>query len=201
MKRALFVLLALCITVGALATTKELPGQVRDVIERAIAGERAAIARYETFAAKAVEEGYVGAAALFRAQAQAERTHAERFGSLLQARGLSIPPEESVSSKSGSTEENLRAAFYAEMAERDGTYREAIETCNKNGAAEIAKVFDQTRDSEVEHANLCNAASRNPSSMKEPRTFYLCAKCGYTTDVKLAYCPSCQHKHPLAAVD
>jgi rubrerythrin len=52
----------------------------------------------------------------------------------------------------------------------------------------------------VEHANLCSAASRDLDSMKEAKTFYVCGKCGYTTDVKLPFCPACQHKVAPAAV-
>jgi rubrerythrin len=37
--------------------------------------------------------------------------------------------------------------------------------------------------------------------MKEAKTFYVCDKCGYTTDVKLPFCPACQHKKALAAVE
>ena len=80
-------------------------------------------------------------------------------------------------------------------------YREAIETCNLHSATEVAKLFDQTRDSEVEHANLCTTASRDLESMKEAKTFYVCGTCGYTTDVKLPFCPACQHKKAPAAVE
>lgn len=197
MKRSLFILLSLSLAAGAVAAGKGLPAQVRYVVESALAGERMAIVRYETFAAKAAEEGYPGAAALFRAQAKAERTHAARFASLLE----SVPADESVAPRVGSTEENLRAAVTAETTERDGSYRKAIETCKELGAADVAKVFDQVRDTEVEHANLCMAASRDLKSMKEAKTFYVCDKCGYTTDVKLPFCPACQHKKALTAVD
>jgi rubrerythrin len=173
---------------------------VRNVVERALAGEREAVARYEAFAAKAVEEGYPGAAALFRAQVAAERTHAERFASILRKNDVPVPPEEPVTPKVGTTEENLRAAATAEALERDGIYREAVETCKRHGAEEIAKIFDQTRDSEVEHANLCNSAARNPASIKEPKAFYVCNACGYTTDVRLSFCPACQNKLPLREI-
>lgn len=194
MKRTLLVIALSTIALGTIAATKPLPREVREVLQRALVNEREAVARYELFASKANEEGYRGAAALFRAQAQAERTHGERFAAVLRSHDVALPAEETFSPVAGTTVENLQSAASAENAERDGAYREAIETCNLHGAAEIARVFDQTRDSEVEHGNLCSAAARNPESMKEPKTFYVCGKCGYTTDVKLPFCPACQHK-------
>ena len=201
MKRTLLVIALSFIAAGTIAATNPLPREVREVLQRALVNEREAVARYEVFARKADEEGYRGAAALFRAQAQAERTHGARFAALLRAHGVALPAEETFSPVAGTTAENLPTAASAEKAERDGAYREAVETCNLQGATEIARIFDQTRDSEVEHGNLCNAAARNPDSMKEPKTFYVCGKCGYTTDVKLPYCPACQHKVAPAAVE
>lgn len=200
MKRALVILAVLSVALAAIAATP-LPRDVREVLERALVGEREAVAKYELFAKKAQEEGYLGAATLFRAQARAEGTHAERFASLLRQHDIELPPVASEAPTAGTTAENLRAAALTERAERDGSYREAIDICNRSGAADIAKVFDQTRDSEVEHANLCNNAARDLEQMKEPKTFYVCAQCGYTTDVKLPFCPACGRKHPPAAVE
>ena len=193
MKRVPFILAMLSIAVAAFAATA-LPREVRSAVQNALTNEREAVARYELFARKADQEGYAGAAALFRAQAQAERTHAGRFAALLRSNGIPLPPEQAFTPDAGTTGDNLRAAADAERAERDGTYLEAIETCNLHGATDVAKVFDQTRDSEIEHANLCNAAARDLDSMKNAKTFYVCGKCGYTTDVKLSFCPACQHK-------
>ncbi|HEX2835324.1 MAG TPA: ferritin family protein [Thermoanaerobaculia bacterium] len=200
MKRALFVLVLISIALCAIAATT-LPRDVVALLQRSLAREREAVARYELFARKADEEGFRGVAALFRAQAQAERTHAARFTALLREHDVVIPGEETPLPEPGSTRENLATAAAAERAERDGDYREAVETCNLHGQTDLAKVFDQTRDSEVEHANLCTAAARDLDSMREPKTFYVCGKCGYTTDVRLPFCPACQHKSAPAAVE
>jgi rubrerythrin len=183
-----------------MAAGKGLAFQVRDVVENALANEREAVARYDAFAAKATEEGYLGVASLFRAQAQAERAHAKRFAAILTEHGAAVPPETPLTPNVSSTIDNLHTAVSAETSENDGIYRKSIETCNQLGATDIAKIFDQTRDSEIEHANLCKTAARNIESMKEPKSFYVCGKCGYTTDVKLPYCPACQHKHAPVAV-
>ena len=201
MKRMLMILALSSFAIATIAATKTLPHDVRTVLQRALVSEQETVVRYEAFARKAEEEGYRGAAALFRAQAQAERTHGERFAAVLRAHDITPPPEETFSPVVGTTGDNLRSAASAERAERDGIYREAIETCNLHSATEIAKLFDQTRDSEVEHGNLCTAAARDVDSMKEPKTYYVCGKCGYTTDVRLPFCPACQHKAPPAAVE
>jgi rubrerythrin len=200
MKRMLFVLAVLSIALCAIAGTV-LPREVRFVLQSALTNEREAAARYDAFARKAEEEGYRGAAALFRAQAQAERTHGRRFAALLQENDIPLPPEQTFTPAVGTTGDNLRAAASAERTERDGSYREAIETCNLNRATDIAKVFEQTRDSEVEHANLCTAAAGDLDSMKNAKTFYVCGRCGYTTDVKLRFCPACRHTKGPEAVE
>ena len=201
MKRTLVASALLSIALGAIAATNSLPREVRDAVQRALAKEREAVARYEVYARKADEEGYRGAAALFRAQARAERTHGERFAALLRAHDIAVPEEQAFSPIAGTTRDNLRSAAIAEKAEQDGEYREAIETCKLYNAAEVAKLFDQTRDSEVEHANLCTTAARDLESLKDAKTFFVCGKCGYTTDVKLPFCPACQHKVAPAAVE
>ncbi len=61
----------------------------------------------------------------------------------------------------------------------------------------MAKTFDETRDVEVEHANLAADALRNLSDMKTSHEYYICERCGYTTNVRLPLCPSCRDGHPL----
>ncbi len=194
MKRAMLVLVLL-------AATTPLPREVRDLLQRSLIREREAGARYELFAQKADEEGFRGVASLFRAQAKAEGTHAQRFASLLREYNIPVPAEEAYKPEAGSTRDNLTTAAAAERAERDGDYREAVDTCDLHGQHALAKIFDQTRDTEVEHSNLCAGAARNLESMRQAKVYYVCGKCGYTTDVKLPFCPSCQHDVPPAAVE
>jgi rubrerythrin len=166
----------------------------------AFAGERDAVARYEASAAKAVEEGYLGAAALFRAAAKAEQIHAGRFASVIKDRGVEVPAGGTAAPVIGTTVENLRAAATAERAERDGTYRDAIDACQKSDP-QVAKLFDVTRDAEVEHLNLFSDAAQHADNMKEAATFYVCRVCGYTTNVKLPLCPSCRDQHAMEPVE
>jgi rubrerythrin len=201
MKRVIFGIVLLLIALPVLAADRPIAPDVRAVLEKAVANERDAVVRYKAFAAKASDEGYLGAAALFTAQAKAESIHAQRFAAALKARGvIVVEPSNSYRPLVGSTAENLRSAAAAEVGERDGIYRDAIDVARRNGDTEIAKMFDETRDVEVEHGNLCNTAARNLESMKQDRTYYVCDKCGYTTDIALARCPDCMHGGALEPV-
>lgn len=194
MKRILFVACAVLLFTGA------VPFKVRHALDRAVENEREAAARYEAFAAKATEEGYPGAANLFRAAARAEMVHADRFATALKARNLPVPAPGEYQPHVGTTAENLSAAANSEIQERDGFYRDAIDDARDGGDAELAQIFDQTRDTEIEHSNLLLAASRNAEKLRTAKTFYVCDRCGYTTDVNLSMCVLCRldkHPHPV----
>lgn len=189
--------LTLMVAMIAIAAYGAGRGDVQRILERAVAGEREAIARYDAYAAKAAEEGYAGVAVLFRAQAAAERVHEQRFVAAMKQRGLAVPANEAKQPTVWTTQDNLRAAVQAENQERDGIYKDSIEAANLAGDSEVAKIFDQTRDTENEHGNLCGDALRKFAKMKETKAYYVCDACGYTTDVDLPLCPLCRAgKHP-----
>ena len=189
MKRSLVVLAILLL--GA------VPFKVRNVLEKALLNEREAIAKYELFAQKAMDEGYPGAASLFRAAARAENVHAQRFAKALEDRGIAVPETPAFHPVAGTTAENLRSAATAETQERDSMYLDGLNAAREAGDEGVVLIFDQTRDTEVEHANLLGTAARQLDSLKQPRHYYVCDKCGYTTDVELPLCALCRiNKHP-----
>jgi rubrerythrin len=194
MKRSLFVLFVVIAAIGA------APLNVRYSLEKALVNEREAVARYEACAQKAVEEGYLGAASLFRAAARAERVHATRFEQAMTARGMTIPEAAAYTPSIGNTADNLRQSISLENAERDGLYRQAIDAASSARDQSLVTMFDQTRDTEVEHANLMSAALRDLDNFKAARTFHVCDDCGYTTDVELPLCALCRtrgHTHTV----
>ena len=195
MKRSWLVLALPLLLLGA------VPYKVQSMLQKSLHNEREAVAKYEACALKAAEEGYPGAAALFRASARAEGVHAERIIQAMRERGIPVPEQVPGAPAIGTTAENLRAAMLAETQERDSTYREALEIAGDAKDQELVTMFDQTRDTEVEHANLFATAARNLDEMKSAKTFYVCGKCGYTTDVKLPFCPACQHRNAAEAVE
>jgi rubrerythrin len=185
---------------AAVAALFATPFPVQKALTNAVNNERAAVARYEAFAAKAEDEGYLGAASLFRACAKAERVHLQRFVGLMTARDVAPPSEAAPKIAVGSTRENLQAAIMLEQGARDSVYLYAISVCNEAKDEVASHVFDTTRDAEVEHANLEAAAMRNLESMRHPREYYVCEHCGYTTEIKLPLCPSCRDAHAPSPV-
>lgn len=193
MKRWTIPVLVLALVSLPLAgAPKSISAAVRQVVEKAINNEVEAAAKYEACAAKAREEGYPGAAALFKAAAAGERTHATRFEKLLSSRGVEFARATPAEPATAATHDNLRSAANEETAERDGMYKDAIATCKGAGDAEAAAVFDNTRDSEVEHANLFGNAARQLESLRKANAVYYCDLCGYTTDIRLPMCPVCR---------
>lgn len=189
------VILAALFSLSAFGADNALSSRARVILEKAYVNEMQAVARYEAFARTADDEGFVGAASLFRATARAEGVHAKRFAAALENAGIAVPtvPEQEI--RIGSTAENLRASASAESDERDGMYREAIQAAGSD--KQLAKTFDQTRDTEVEHANLFGAAVRNLNAMKEHKDYFVCDRCGYTTDIDLSLCALCRNsEHP-----
>lgn len=197
MKRSLVVFVAIAMVAGALqAAPKPCASTVRAALERALQNEREAAARYKIYASKATADGHGAVASLFRAAAYAEEIHVKRFQNAMEERGIDIPPAPAFEITAGETPSNIRAASSAETGERDGVYREALRACEAARDAEVKKIFDQTRDVEAEHANLFNAASRSLSS-KTAKTYYVCDRCGFTSDLDLQFCVLCRVKdHP-----
>ena len=189
MKRIMIALIALLMFNGSNKMTN--PMVTRSLLA-ALQNERAAEARYEAFAARATEEGYLGVAALFHAEAKAERVHASRFEKFLESRGIKTPVADPPKPTVSSTSDNLRYAINAEKQERDDTYLAAFNEAQSAGDEEAAKLFDTTRDTETEHLNLDSEANRNLAQMKEAKDFYVCPLCGYTTEIKLSFCPCCR---------
>jgi rubrerythrin len=189
------VILAALVSLSVFAADKALSSRARVLLEKAYVNEMQAVARYEAFARKADDEGYVGAAGLFRATARAEGIHARRFEAALTQNGVTLPAVPEVEIRIGTTAENLRSSASAESDERDGIYKEAIVAAGSDQV--LAKTFDQTRDTEVEHANLFANALRNLNAMKEHKDYFVCDRCGYTTDIDLSLCALCRNnEHP-----
>ena len=186
------IMIAIGVMVLFTASTKTTNVMVTRSLLMSLQNERAAAVRYDAFAVRATEEGYLGVAALFRAEAKAERVHASRFETFLESRGINVPAANPPAPAVNSTADNLRYAMSAEKQERDDSYLKAYNDAQAADDTEAAKLFDNTRDAETEHLNLDNDASRNLAQMKDAKSFYVCPLCGYTTEVKLSFCPCCR---------
>jgi len=146
---------------------------------KAFAAESKASLRNAAFALKAKKEDYQHAAKLFRAVADSESVHANRF--LLLMRG-----------KVGSTEENLKTAFENEIKANAEEYPQLIKEAEAEGVNKvIMKAFAQSRDVEEGHAQLYKKMINDMIEGRET-DYYVCQICGYISEDEVPEnCPVC----------
>lgn len=167
------------------------PSKTLDNLMAAYNGESNAHAKYVEFAKRADQEGYAGAAALFRAAAKAEETHARTHGEVITKLGGSPKAEIKVPAI-GTTAENLKAALAGETYERDKMYPEFIAEARTSGNKDALRAFNFAVSAEAEHAKLYASAAGDLQGWKAAKTFYVCPVCGKTvTAVDFAKCPVC----------
>lgn len=176
---------------GAYAAEELKVGTTLENLNAAFNGESNAHARYLAFAKKADEEGYQGAASLFRAAARAEEIHANNHKKVIEGMGGTAKATlEEPAVKS--TAENLKAAIAGESYERDVMYPGFLSKARTDRNREAFETFNFAKSAEAEHAKLYQAALDNLDQSKDPTTYYVCTVCGYTTP-KLDFktCPLC----------
>jgi len=164
----------------------------------AFEGESNARAKYTAFAAKADEEGWGGAASLFRAAARAEQIHAGNHARVIKALGGKAEAViHDIEVKD--TLENLIAAVEGETYEADIMYPGFLEeaTASKNDAA--IQTFTWAKEAEKTHARLYSEAialvkeGKKDSWVGAARDFFVCPICGYTSETPEEHelCPVC----------
>ncbi len=188
------VLVVLVMLVCALAARAPLAAQNQKTLDNLMAaynGESNAHAKYVEFANKADQEGFKGAAALFRAAAQAEQTHAANHADVIKKLG-GTPKADIKLPAIGTTAENLKAAIEGESYERDTMYPGFIKEAQAVGNKDALRTFRMAVSAEAEHAKLYTQASTELASWKGAKTFYVCPVCGKTiTVIDFEKCPVC----------
>lgn len=132
-------------------------------LKHAFAGESQANRKYLAFAAVAEKEGYVSAAKMFRAAAEAETIHAHAH--LKAMKGI------------GSTAANLQEGVDGETEEFTSMYPPMLAEAEAAGEAEAARSFKYAMEAERVHAGLYAKILGNLDA-KEDLTFHLCTVCG-----------------------
>lgn len=151
----------------------------------AYAGESQARNRYEFYAEKAREEGYIQIAKIFEETADNEKAHAEQW--FKRAIGF------------GNTEENLVAAAEGENYEWSEMYAEMSKTAREEGFAQIAAQMEGVAAIEKEHEEryrkLVENLKNNKVFAKDEDVIWQCANCGhqYTGKEAPEVCPVCAH--------
>lgn len=133
-------------------------------LKEAFAGESQANRKYLAFAKKAEQEGYLSAAKLFMAAAEAETIHAHNHLKSLNA--------------IKSTAENLKEGISGETFEFENMYPPMIEEAKKEGRSDAQRSFYLASAAEKVHAALYKDALDNLEK-KEDSNYYLCPVCGY----------------------
>ena len=164
----------------------------------AFEGESNAHAKYSAFAARADQDGWHGAASLFRAAARAEQIHAANHARVIRQLGgdaqCTIHPIDC-----HSTLQNLKTALAGEQHEIDTMYPAFILEASTHSVSAAERTFTWAMEAEKTHARLYHEAIElvtegvKSSWAGTARDFYVCAVCGYTSEIpeEEERCPVC----------
>ncbi len=184
-------ILALVAVSASGAFAAPAPSKTLDNLMAAFNGESNANAKYLAFAKKADQEGFAGAAALFRAAAKAEETHARTHGEVITKMG-GTPKADVKLPDIKTTAENVKAALEGETYEKDRMYPEFIAEARAAGNKDALRAFNFAISAETEHAKYYADASANLQAWKAAKTFLVCPVCGKTVQVTdFSKCPVC----------
>jgi len=154
--------------------------QVEKNLKEAFAGESQANRKYLAFAKQAEKDGYLQAAKLFRAAAEAETIHAHAH--LKALKGI------------GKTAENLKAAIAGETHEFKSMYPAMIDDARAAGDKIAERSFTYANAVEKVHAALYEKALETLEN-PEAADYYVCSVCGYTCENEPPdTCPVCNAK-------
>ena len=164
----------------------------------AFEGESNAHAKYSAFAKKADEEGWGGAASLFRAAARAEQIHASNHARVIKQLGGEATCEiHEIEVKD--TLENLKTALGGERYEIDTMYPEFLAEAEAKGNKAAIRTFTYAIEAEKTHARLYGeavalvTAGKKEAWVGQTMDFYVCPVCGYTSENEEEHerCPAC----------
>lgn len=178
---------------------KKLAGTQTEInILTAFAGESQARNRYDYFASKAKNDGYVLVQNIFLETALQEKEHAKRLFNFLEGGEVTI----SAGFPAGiitDSENNLYAAAAGEHHEHTEMYPSFAAIADKEGFAEIASVMRHIAVAEAHHEKRFLALA---ADIKEGRMFlrdqsvtWECLNCCCLVEGKAApaLCPACKH--------
>ncbi len=162
------------------------------------AGESQARNRYTYFASVAKKSGYEQISAIFLETADNEKEHAKKFFKFLEGGEVEITAAYPAG-VIGDTLANLEAAAVGEYLEWSKLYKEAENTAREEGFKQVADLFKEIAEVEVEHEKRYRKLIKN---IKEDKVFkkdtvvkWKCRNCGYVHEGEVApkECPACAH--------
>lgn len=152
----------------------------------AFAGESQARVKYEYYAKKAAEEGYVQISDFFSETSYNEAQHAKIWFKLLHD---GIP----------TTADNLLDCVAGENYEWVTMYADFAKDAKEEGFHHIAKLFEEVgkieKDHEERYQALYDNLKGNKVFQKDEESSWICSKCGHRHYGKNApkNCPVCEH--------
>lgn len=173
------LVLPLLLLAAVLSPVAARAASTLDNLQAAFDGESNARARYTAFAKKADEEGFAGAAALFRAAARAEGIHLSNHAATIKSMGAT-PRADVKAPVVGTTRENLAAAAKGEAYEQETMYPQFIAQARAEGNKAAVRTFRFARAAEGEHLALYQNAVANLETWRGQRGFWVCPECGST---------------------
>ena len=168
-------------------------GTTLENLQAAFNGESNAHAKYQAYAKKATEEGFLKVAELFRAAASAEEIHFKNHAEVI--KGMGGTPKAVIKIPAiNSTKENLADAIKGETYEQTVMYPSFLEQAKKEKNDSAIQTFNYAKTAEGEHAKLYQIALSNLNDWKVAGAgFFVCPVCGFTVDGKPTFddCPVC----------
>lgn len=167
-------------------------------IMAAFAGESQARNRYNFFASKARDEGFMQVAAVFEETANQEKEHAKRLFKLLEGGEVEITGSFPAGMVAASTE-NLLASAGGENHEWQEMYPSFAKIAREEGYDAIATIFESIAIAEKQHAKRFEALKANIDSgkvfKKDKPVVWRCMNCGFIMEAAEApkACPACAH--------
>lgn len=192
---ALFAaLVAVLALAGAPSSARAGELKTPELLQSAIASARAGADTFVQCARKADEEGYAGAASLFRAAARAQQVHERALAKALS--GLNSAPDKRAAPKTfevKATRDNLIAAQTWLADRQTGALRADIATARAEGQKDAEEAFNYTRQSFKEIAKFVRTVGGAlDESRKGKVTYYVDRTCGYVVDeLDFQKCPVC----------
>lgn len=191
------VLAALLGPAPAQATTPDQPRLAAPLtlanLQSAFEADTHAQARYVAFAAKADQEGYPGAARIFRAAARSEQVRAGNHARALRHLGgeATLPAQARVTVNA--TRQNLLDTLAQENAERSDGYPRLVRQAREEGDGEAVLSFTLAHAAEGSLVKLYQEALANLARMRQPgAALHVCASCGHVVRGGVPdQCPAC----------
>jgi rubrerythrin len=189
MKRILLSLAALGFL---LASARAAETTTADNLKAAHQASVNAKARYEACAAKAGEEGYKSAAALFRAAAKSEDIHIAKYALALKALDVEAKAE-ATKAEVKTTKENIEEAIKEKTANKETLLPGYVKQAEADKQKSAVMFFKGAAAADGEYLKLLGQAKGDLDGWKAgDKEFLVCTVCSYVmTDAALKQCPIC----------